>query len=147
MAIDKGPQVVFGSEKRALLISTDIRLLSSYVGAIKVSDASYKLICCSRVSGLLITISPFAIFISIAVNVAVGEGSGVGVKVSVGVFVIVAVAVGVYVEVGRKVGVKIEMGVAPWTPNNEFPPDTLNCGTKKKTIKKRLAINAPIPNP
>ena len=100
MAIDKGPQVVFGSEKRALFISTDIRLLSSYVGAIKVRDASYTLICCSFVSGPVNAISPFAIFISIAVKVAVGEGVRVGVNVSVGLAVTVAVAVGVNVDVG-----------------------------------------------
>ncbi len=99
MAIDKGPQVVFGSEKRALFIRTDICLLSSYVGAIKKRDASYSLICCSRVSGPVMAISPFTIFISIAVNVAVGEGTRVGVNVAVGMVVLVAVAVDVDADV------------------------------------------------
>ena len=100
MAMDKGPHVVFGSEKRTWFISTDICLLCSKVGAMKRSEVSYSFICSSFVSGPDRKISPFVIISSVVVCVAVAAGIGVdvgavvGVNVNVGVTVIVAVEVG-----------------------------------------------------
>ena len=79
MAIDNGPQVVLGSEKRRPLISTDIFLLSSYVGAIKVSDALYKLSCCVLVSGPTMDSSPLAVRSSAGDSVGVRVGGSVSV--------------------------------------------------------------------
>ena len=102
-------------------------------------------------SGPTGTISPVPIMTCAVESVAVADGSGVEVGKEVGVDVNVGAVVPSSVAVGLAVFVPVGSAVAGisvlFIPAIRLPLGAVGCGTNRKPIKKRLAISAPMPSP
>lgn len=155
IAMASGPHVVLGSEKRRLLISTDIFLLSAYVGARKVSAELYKLSCCSRVSGPTMESSPLAASKSAADKVGVRTGMGVSVARGINVLVDVNSSVLIDVDISLELAVGVELLIDN-VAGKKAACEVEDCGVstrlrkpgiKKAVPRKRPMMDMPIPRP